>query len=106
MTAEDYGVALAIWVGYVAVSTLCVWLLLRMTRGVAKVPRIALVSLMLAVLFAPSVVGGGHGGGIGPAWLALFQNFPIKLGVVPIAVTYMVLLAVGVLVFGRERKQE
>jgi hypothetical protein len=78
----------AIWAAYAAFVWLVAWGVSRASRGLAGWQRRALVSLILAIFLAPSVVGGGHGGGIGPAWMALFQMFPMKLGVVPILVTF------------------
>jgi hypothetical protein len=106
VTTWDYLIVSAIWIAYAAAASVCVWGVLRLTRGASPWMRRALVSLVLAAFFAPSVVGGGHGGGIGPAWLALFQMFPLKLGVLPIAVTFAVLFVGGSLLsLGTRDKQ-
>lgn len=95
MTLVDYAAVLALWIGYLGLASLCAWGALRITRSAVSWQRRAAVSLVLAIFFAPSAVGAGHGGGIGPAWIALFQMFPFKLGVVPILVTFVAFFVIG-----------
>jgi hypothetical protein len=94
VTSADYLMVATIWVAYTTVAALSVWGVLRAASQAAPWQRRVVASLVLAVFFAPSVVGGGHGGGIGPAWLALFQMFPIKLGLLPIASTFLVIFGI------------
>jgi hypothetical protein len=95
VTSVDYVAVAGLWLSYVAFAALGTWAVLRISRGQTAPFRRACVCLLLAVFFAPSVVGMGHGGGIGPAWMALFQVFPIKLGVVPILVTFVTFFGVS-----------
>jgi hypothetical protein len=95
VTGADYVLVAGWWLGYAAFAALAVWGVLRFTRDAASWQRRGLASLVLAIFFAPSVVGGGHGGGIGPAWMALFQMFPIKLGLLPIVSTFLILFGLA-----------
>jgi hypothetical protein len=94
VTPGDYAMVAALWLGYAALATLSAWGASRAARNATGWKRRALVCFVLAVFFSPSVVGGGHGGGIGPAWLALFQMFPMKLGVLPIMTTFLIIFGV------------
>lgn len=95
MNNEDLDLVLTV-AGYLALASLCIWGGMRLDRGSPRSwRRRALVSLIVAIFFAPSVVGGGHGGGPGPAWMALFQMFPVKLGVVPMVTTFAVCFVVS-----------
>jgi hypothetical protein len=99
MTAQDFVMVAAIWGTYLSAALLITWAILRMTRQrVPKWIRRALACLVLAIFFAPSVIGAGHGGGFGPAWLALFQTYPLKLGVLPIAITFALFFSAGTLI--------
>jgi biotin transporter BioY len=94
-----------------------VWIALKVTKtqeGSWK--RHAILSSVIAILFAPSFLGGGHGYAIGPAWMAMYQQAAMEggsgkafliLGVAPIltaAVTGFV--AARVWSSGRKRKVE
>ena len=99
MSGDDIAMVAFVWAGYLLLAAVCLWGALRLTRDAPGTwKRKALVSLLIAVFFAPSVVGGGHGGGLGPAWMALFQMHPIKLGTVPILVTFAICYAVWTVV--------
>lgn len=106
MGDEDLNLALIV-TGYLALAALCIWGGTRLDRRSPRSwRRRLLVSLTVAIFFAPSIVGGGHGGAPGPAWMALFQMFPIKLGLVPILVTFAACFALSSFVawLGERRK--
>lgn len=95
MSTNEVWVVLGLWVTYIALGVFLAWGAARLSRRLPKWIGRLPPCLILAVFFAPSAVGMGHGAFYGPAWMALFQYFPLRLGVLPIAITACVLYAVA-----------
>jgi len=61
---------LALIVGYVAFGVFCARKTWSWSAGLSRTwARVALVSTVVVLFFMPGVIGGGHGAGLGPAWL-------------------------------------
>lgn len=90
MSAQEVAVVAALSIVYAVIGLFLAWGVARLCRRfppwLGRVPT----CFILALFFAPSVIGAGHGGGIGPAWIVLVQMHPLRLGVTPILVTFAV----------------
>lgn len=92
---------LALLWGYIALavySTKKVW---THTTSYPDWGRVLLCTLVLTVFFAPGFVAGGHGVGVAPAWVALFDpgsnRFLIRNALISLAVTWTVLFVIGMI---------
>lgn len=63
--------------------------------------RVLLVAFVLALFFAPAVMGGGHGVGVGPAWFALLDpesnRFTVRQALASFPSTWASFFVVGLL---------
>lgn len=100
---------------YVVAGLAVIWGVSHVTRRhrESRIRRV-LISLLAGLMFAPSVIGGGHGYAFGPAWYAGYQQVTMEggssygllvLGVAPVvAFTVVCLLAREAWVLIRRRR--
>lgn len=90
---------------YVVAGSAAIWGTFVLTRKYSGLrTRRALISLVASMLFAPSMIGAGHGFAFGPAWYAAYQQASLEggstfgfwmLGLAPILTCAAVFLGAG-----------